>query len=331
MDEHGALAGMTGERFDQLKRQGQVGLTTCLSFIEQLREQIVDLEHQLTATPVEALVKAAVAQAQAEGVVNCAEYQIDYAADDGIARPALVTVQFKGCPSPLELKHQAEVERDAALSRLEDAHKLLVGAAAHCAGTLMGEQISALLGGSSVPKVDCSHCEGKGTLSTHEGLDVRQCGACQGKGCSSREPHQTTALTVWYGAMPESNGKTNWTAILLPKGHRVADATGFTIETSEYPDRVRYEADWMRWLIGELPEEPDILDYDANLHSDYVYPAVEHPIQIPKRLPVRMPQGRNLSKGYAQAWNDCVTEVERLNGLLVEVVTQAAPSNEEKA
>lgn len=331
MDEHGALAGMTGERFDQLKRQGQVGLTTCLSFIEQLRAQIVDLEHQLTATPVEALVKAAVAQAQAEEVVNCAEYQIDYAADDGIARPALVTVQFKGCPTPLELKHQADVERNEALSRLDEANKLLAGAAAHYAGTLLGEQISAFLGGSSVPRVDCSNCKGKGSLPTLDGLDARQCGACQGKGCIMPVTLQTPALTVWYGAMPESNGKTNWTAILLPKGHRVADATGFTIEVSEYPDRVRYEADWMRWLIGELPEEPDILDYDANLHSDYVYPTTEQSILIPKRLPVRMPQGRNLPRDYAQAWNDCVTEVERLNGLLVENAAQAAPSAEEKA
>ena len=74
-------------------------------------------------------------------------------------------------------------------------------------------------------------------------------------------------LTVWYGAMPESNGKTNWTAILHRKGECLS--TGITIDRSEYPDRVRYEADRMSHLIGELTEEPDILAYDANKRSGY--------------------------------------------------------------
>lgn len=71
------------------------------------------------------------------------------------------------------------------------------------------------------------------------------------------------ALAVWFGSMPESNGKTNWTAIL----HRRGDEPwkGITIERSEYKDRVRYEADRLRWLIGELEQEPDILAYDEDL------------------------------------------------------------------
>lgn len=79
------------------------------------------------------------------------------------------------------------------------------------------------------------------------------------------------ALTVWYGYMPETNGKTNWTAILHRKGECLS--TGITIDRSEYPDRVRYEADRMRHLIGELEDEPDILEYDADAHSGYVTPA----------------------------------------------------------
>lgn len=79
------------------------------------------------------------------------------------------------------------------------------------------------------------------------------------------------ALTVWYGDMPETNGKTNWTAILHRKGECLS--TGITIDRSEYPDRVRYEADRMRYLIGELEDEPDILEYDADAHSGYVPPA----------------------------------------------------------
>ncbi|WOZ57510.1 DUF551 domain-containing protein [Pseudomonas phage vB_PseuGesM_254] len=73
-------------------------------------------------------------------------------------------------------------------------------------------------------------------------------------------------LTVWYGAMPESNGKTNWTAML----HRKDDPWGgITLDRSEYPDQVRYEADRMRYMIGEIDIEPCILDYDGELHSGY--------------------------------------------------------------
>ncbi|HHN8978496.1 hypothetical protein ACB279_00115 [Escherichia coli] len=77
-------------------------------------------------------------------------------------------------------------------------------------------------------------------------------------------------LTVCYGSMPETNGKTNWTAMLHRKGQHPWE--GITIERSEYPDRVRYESDRMRHLIGELSEEPDILEYDSDAHSGYVKP-----------------------------------------------------------
>jgi len=82
-------------------------------------------------------------------------------------------------------------------------------------------------------------------------------------------------LTVWYGKMPESNGRENWTAILRPK-YKVTGVdlnglmNGFCFARSEFPDRVRYEADLMRWVIGELAEKPRILAYDADLHSGYV-------------------------------------------------------------
>ncbi|WP_250489940.1 hypothetical protein [Caballeronia sp. INML2] len=75
-------------------------------------------------------------------------------------------------------------------------------------------------------------------------------------------------LAVWYGSMPESNGKSNWTAIL----HNGDISRGITLDRSEYPDRVRYEADRVRWLIGELDKEPWILDYDADKHSGYAAP-----------------------------------------------------------
>lgn len=81
---------------------------------------------------------------------------------------------------------------------------------------------------------------------------------------------QQPALTVWYGSMPESNGKTNWTAILHRKGEGMLD--GITIDRSEYPGRVLYAADRARYLIGEKPDRPFILYYDADKHSGYVAP-----------------------------------------------------------
>ncbi|MDK9943349.1 hypothetical protein NVR52_16145 [Enterobacter roggenkampii] len=92
-------------------------------------------------------------------------------------------------------------------------------------------------------------------------------GACRAamlQGAESRPE-----LTVWYGSMPESNGKANWTAILHRKGEgRCID--GFTIDRSEYPGRVLYAADRVRYLIGEKSERPSILNYDADAHSGYV-------------------------------------------------------------
>lgn len=84
-------------------------------------------------------------------------------------------------------------------------------------------------------------------------------------------------LTVWVGPMPESNGKSNFTAVLMRKGADLFDGLtgGITIERSEYPDRVQYEADRMRYLIGELDAEPDILAYDPDKHSGYTHPAVQ--------------------------------------------------------
>ena len=81
-------------------------------------------------------------------------------------------------------------------------------------------------------------------------------------------------LTVWFGAMPESNGKTNWTAVLMPKGGQIWE--GMTLERSEYKDRVRYAADRARFLLGELDEEPDLLNYDGELEEHLVREAAEH-------------------------------------------------------
>ena len=82
-------------------------------------------------------------------------------------------------------------------------------------------------------------------------------------------------LSVWEGAMPESNGKSNFTVIL----HSGDLTEGICVYRSEYPDRARYEADCFRHLIGDLafPEKPFICDYDADAHSGYVKPYTAPP------------------------------------------------------
>lgn len=92
-------------------------------------------------------------------------------------------------------------------------------------------------------------------------------------------------LAVWYGSMPESNGKTNWTAILHRKGDGLMDGPHITIDRSEYPGRVRYEADRVRHIIGELADEPDILEYDDKAHSGYAQPAQPADVRpVPREL-----------------------------------------------
>ncbi len=79
-------------------------------------------------------------------------------------------------------------------------------------------------------------------------------------------------LVVWYGSMPETNGKENWTVILHPIGELYE---GYTVARSEYPDRIRYEADRLRWLLGDNTERPDIVKVDVDKHSGYVEPISE--------------------------------------------------------
>ena len=133
-------------------------------------------------------------------------------------------------------------------------------------------------------------------------------------------------LTVWYGKMPESNGRENWTAILRPKtGDHMDDPilmNGFCFARSEYPDRVRYEADRMRWIIGELTEKPHILAYDADLHSGYV----ERPDprdEVIARLVEALLERANRNGENLDAWHDGYR-----NGLLTAIDMTIAAAKE---
>lgn len=113
-------------------------------------------------------------------------------------------------------------------------------------------------------------------VATHMEEEITELrAALKAKAAPAPVQPQQPELTVWYGPMPESNGKSNFTAILMRKGDGMIEAmsSGMTIARSEYPERVRYEADCVRFLIGDLNEEPCILDYDTDKHSGYVAPA----------------------------------------------------------
>jgi hypothetical protein len=79
---------------------------------------------------------------------------------------------------------------------------------------------------------------------------------------------EAPSLTVWFDSMPESNGKKNWTVMLHRKGEGFENfLDGVTFERTEFYDRARYEADRLRYLIGEIAERPDILAYDPDMHA----------------------------------------------------------------
>jgi hypothetical protein len=75
---------------------------------------------------------------------------------------------------------------------------------------------------------------------------------CRAVQAQDAAPVGQKPLTVVYRKMPESCGRNNWVALL--RG----------IDRSEYPYRVRYAADCVRHIIGELAEKPFILDYDSD-------------------------------------------------------------------
>lgn len=159
-------------------------------------------------------------------------------------------------------------------------------------------------------------------VKKHVSIDLLRTDLKHGQLLYAEQP-VPVSLTVWYGSMPESNGKTNWTAILHRKGEAIWSGAVITIDRSEYPDRVRYEADRMRYLIGELTEEPDILAYDDKLHSGYVKP--EQPAPVAVVMPERelytkylvgvIPNNANEVNAYKDGWNTCLEEVSRLNGV----------------
>lgn len=78
-------------------------------------------------------------------------------------------------------------------------------------------------------------------------------------------------LTVRLTSFPESNGRRNWTALLIRTDPEwrglIGNCGGITIDRGEYWNRVAYEAECARFLIGERDTEPYILDYGDDIQT----------------------------------------------------------------
>lgn len=75
-------------------------------------------------------------------------------------------------------------------------------------------------------------------------------------------------LTVRLTSFPESNGKRNWTALLVRADAwdgLVGNCGGVSLAHGELWNRVAYHAECARLLIGERTTQPDILDYGDDI------------------------------------------------------------------
>ncbi len=76
-------------------------------------------------------------------------------------------------------------------------------------------------------------------------------------------------LTVKIKSFPESDGKRNWTAMFVRTepgwDGLVGSAGGVVVACGEYWNRVAYVAERARFLLGERPDEPWILDYSEDI------------------------------------------------------------------
>ena len=83
-------------------------------------------------------------------------------------------------------------------------------------------------------------------------------------------PPQHKPLTVRLVSYPESNGKTNWTAMFVrtqPWDGLRGNSGGITIDRGECWNRVTYNAERARFLLGERTTEPSIMAYGKDVKT----------------------------------------------------------------
>lgn len=77
-------------------------------------------------------------------------------------------------------------------------------------------------------------------------------------------------LKVVIMKFPESNGKTNWTALLMREESfdgLIGNCGGISLARGELWNRVAYEAECTKYLIGLRDTEPFILDYGDDIKT----------------------------------------------------------------
>ena len=81
---------------------------------------------------------------------------------------------------------------------------------------------------------------------------------------------QQPRMTVRLASFPESNGRRNWTALLVRAGAwdgLVGNCGGVSLARGELWNRVAYHAECARLLIGERDTEPNIMDYGDDIST----------------------------------------------------------------
>lgn len=104
--------------------------------------------------------------------------------------------------------------------------------------------------------------------STNENQYTAMCKHWFRKGVEAATRNEPPRLTVRLISFPESNGKRNWTALLVREEKwdgLIGNCGGISLARGELWNRVAYEAECARYLIGERSTEPFILDYGDDI------------------------------------------------------------------
>ena len=93
-------------------------------------------------------------------------------------------------------------------------------------------------------------------------------------------------LTVRLTSFPESNDKRNWTALLVRVDKwdgLVGNCGGISLARGEFWNRVAWEAECAKFLIGERDTEPFILDYGDDISTPEEWTGEVHGPRLNRR------------------------------------------------
>ncbi len=111
--------------------------------------------------------------------------------------------------------------------------------------------------------VECPRCK-------NQFLPTCVTGPAKCPSCGFEETAAQPRLTVRLCSFPESNGNRNWTALLVRVDEwagLIGNCGGISVARSEFWNRVAYEAERAKLLIGERDTEPNILDYGDDIKT----------------------------------------------------------------